>query len=236
MKKFYLFGILLLLAATLMTPSVTLAADAKTPTLSVSGQGSAQGVPDQATIALGVTTHSRVAEDAQRQNNSISEGIRAALEEFGIDKRDIQTENYNFSPEYSYDESQRGAITGYTVNNTVLVRIHDIEKTGQIIDVALANGANNVHSLEFSIRDPRPLRQEALTAAVKDAREKADSIAKALGRRIIGIASVSENTPFLSPHPMERMMAGAAMMDFTPIEAGTLTLTADVRVEFLLAD
>lgn len=236
MKKFYLLGILLLLAATLMTPSVTLAADAKTPTLSVSGQGSAQGVPDQATIALGVTTHSLVAKDAQEQNNSISEGLRSALEEFGIDKRDIQTENYNFSPEYSYDEAQRGSITGYTVNNTVLVRIHDIEKTGQIIDVALANGANNVHSLEFSIRDPRPLRQEALTAAVKDVREKADSIAKALGRRIIGIASVSENTPFLSPHPMERMMAGAAMMDFTPIEAGTLTLTADVRVEFLLAD
>jgi len=236
MKKFYLFGILLLLAATLMTPSVTLAADAKTPTLSVSGQGSAQGIPDQATIALGVTTHSRVAEDAQRQNNSISEGIRAALEEFGIDKRDIQTENYNFSPEYSYDESQRGAITGYTVNNTVLVRIHDIEKTGQIIDVALANGANNVHSLEFSIRDPRPFRQEALTAAVKDAREKADIIAKAPYGIGAGMGAGSLRHKTGSYVDMKGWNLGVGWARENAVQAGTLTLTADVRVEFLLAD
>jgi len=239
MKRIFFLGVLVVLMAIVVVPSPTTeAADTASTgaSLSVSGRGSVQGAADQAMISLGVTTHSVVAREAQETNASASQRICDALADLGIAARDIQTQNYNFSPEYSYEDAQRGTITGYTVNNTILVRIQDITKIGQIIDTALTNGANNVNSLDFSIRDPRSLRREALTAAVKDAREKADIIARAIGKSIVGVVNVSENTAIMPPYPMERLMASAVASDATPIEGGTLTLTADVRVEFRLAD
>lgn len=239
MKRIFLLGVVVLLAMIAVLPRATVEAAesmAAEPSLSVSGHGSVQGVPDQATIALGVTTHAVAAQEAQETNASASQRIRSALGAFGIEARDIQTQNYHFSPEYSYEDAQRGTITGYTVNHTLLVRIEDITMIGEIIDAALTNGANNVTDLTFSIRDQRPLRREALTAAVKDAREKAETMARAMGKAIVGVVSVSENPAPLSPYPMERFMVGAGAPDATLIEGGTLTLTADVRVEFRLAD
>ena len=239
MKRLFLLGTLVILATFLVTPGATTeAADTAStgPSLTVSGQGSVQGAADQAMIALGVTTHSVVAQKAQETNSATSQRICDVLAELGIAAHDIQTQNYNFSPEYSYEDAQRGTITGYTVNHTILVRIQDITKIGQIIDAALTNGANNVHSLEFSLRDPRSLRREALTLAVKDAREKAEIIARAVGKSIVGVVSVSENPAFMPPYPMERLMTKSDASGGTPIEGGTLTLTADIRVEFRLAD
>lgn len=240
MKRIFLLGLFVALTTIVMVPGATTeAADTASagPSLIVSGRGSVQGAADQAMIALGVTTHSAAVRNAQETNAATSQRICDALAELGIAPRDMQTQNYNFNPEYSYEDAQRGTITGYTVNNTILVRIQDITKIGQIIDAALTNGANNVNSLEFSIREPRSLRREALTAAVKDAREKAEIIAHAMGKSIVGVVSVSENTAFIPPYPMERLMANAdASGGGTPIEGGTLTLTADIRVEFRLAD
>lgn len=239
MKRIFLLGVFVVLTMVAMLPRASVeAAEAMSaaPSLSVSGHGSVQGVPDQATIALGVTTHATAAQEAQETNASASQRIRAALAAFDLEARDIQTQNYHFGPEYSYEDAQRGTILGYTVNHTLLVRIEDITRIGEIIDAALANGANNVTDLTFSIRDPRALRQEALTSAVKDAREKAEIMARAMGKRIVGVISVSENPSAMSPHPMERLMFGASGADDTFIESGILTLTADVRVDFRLAD
>ena len=240
MKRLFLLGVWM--AWTILTIATSTAAAAANeappvPTLTVNGRGSVQGAADQATISLGVTTYSTVARDAQERNAAASQSIFAALEEFGITAHDLQTQNYNFSPEYSYEDAQRGTITGYTVNNTLLVRIDDIAKIGQIIDAALTHGANNVNALEFSFRDARPLRREALTSAVKDAREKAEVIARAMGKSIVGVVRVSEGSASTPPYFKERMMANAAGFGAeTPIEGGTLTLSADVEIEFRLSD
>ncbi len=240
MKRFFLLGVWM--AWTILTIATSTASAAANeaspvPTLTVSGRGAVQGAADQATIALGVTTYSTVARDAQERNVAASQSIFAALEELGIAAQDIQTQNYNFNPEYSYEDANRGTITGYTVNNTLLVRIQDITKIGQIIDAALTNGANNVNALEFSFRDARPLQREALTAAVKDAREKAEVIARAMGKSIVGVVRVSEVPDHTPPYFKERLMANAAAFGATtPIEGGTLTLFADVQIEFRLSN
>ena len=232
------FIVSLLLVLGLCIGSTAYAAEQQPPILSINGSGSVESAPDQADLSLGVVTHATNAEDAQALNAKAATGIRNALASLGIADRDIRTEDYSFRPDYDRSDKHYNEITGYTVSNTVKVRINDLELVGQVIDAALANGANNVNSLDFSIRDTKALRRDALTAATKDAREKAEIIARALGKQIIGVQNVSENSGSFQPRMHKVFLANAAMdmRESTPIEAGTLTLTADVHVDFILAN
>ena len=227
----------MLLCLALLAPLTKCAATEKEPSiLSVSGSGAVQSAPDQATVTLGVVTQGATAGDAQQENAAKAAAIRGALLALGVADKDIQTEDYNFRPEYSRDRNER-VIAGYTASNTIRVRVRDVAMVGDVVDAALANGANTVHSLDFSIRDTNALRQKALESAVKDAREKADAIARALGSRIIGVQRVTENTGMFQPRQSNLMMAKSmdAAAESTPIDGGTMSLTADVHIDFILA-
>ena len=121
--------------------------------------------------------------------------------------------------------------------NVTGARISFLIGRRDVVDAVLANGANTIHSLDFSIRDTDALRKRALESAVKDARNKADAIAHALGKSIVGVQHVSENTGMFQPRQsngmMMKSMDGAA--ESTPIDAGTLSLSADVHIDFILA-
>lgn len=237
MRRIRSMGAALLAAGFLLLPSPSLAAERPVPTISVNGAGVVMGVPDQAAVTLGVVTHAGTAGAAQTQNMAAARAIRDAVEALGVRRRDIQTQNYSFHPDYSRERNDGREIVGYTVSNTVLIRLDDVEMVGPVIDAALANGANTVDSLDFSIRDTRGLRREALAAAVKDAREKAEIIAGSLGKRLAGVQNASENTRMFQPRgDMNKMVMSAAAMDTTPIEAGALSLEATVHIDFILAD
>ncbi|MGN0941023.1 MAG: SIMPL domain-containing protein [Selenomonadaceae bacterium] len=229
---------LALLCGCFLISGICEAADSQQPPiLSINGSGTAQGTPDEATISLGVITHAPSAEAAQSENAASSQAIESALADLGIAKKDIQTQNYSFYPDYSRDNDDVNVIVGYTVSNTILVRVDDVNAVGEVIDAALKNGANNINSLEFSIKNTDALRRTALKSAVDDAREKAEIIASSLGKSIVGVQNVSENTNMFRPRSNSIMlMAASKAMDSTPIEAGTLTMTADVHIDFIIAN
>ena len=207
------------------------------PTLSVDGQGTGTAAPDMATVTIGVTTQGKDAAKAQNDNAWVSNQIQAAVRGLGIEEKDIQTRNYSFYPNYSTEKDHRNEVTGYTVNNSVIVVVRDIKLTGKVIDAALNNGANEINSLDFSASDTKAVRKVALLNAVQDARDKADIIAKGLGKRIVGIQSVSESTGYIETRRFGGNMLMAAAKDAaTPIAPGSLSLTANVHVDFILSD
>ena len=207
------------------------------PTLSVDGQGTGTAAPDMATVTIGVTTQGKDAAKAQNDNAWVSNQIQAAVRGLGIAEKDIQTRNYSFYPNYSTEKDHRNEVTGYTVNNSVIVVVRDIKLTGKVIDAALNNGANEINSLDFSTSDTKAVRKVALLNAVQDARDKADIIAKGLGKRIVGIQNVSESTGYIETRRFGGNMLMAAAKDAaTPIAPGSLSLTANVHVDFILSD
>ena len=232
-----LFAVTLMFCFALFSPMTAGAAEKEPSILSVSGSGAVQSTPDQATITMGVVTQGVTAGEAQQENAVKATAIREALHTLGIEDKDVKTEEYNFRPEYSREGNER-VIVGYTASNTIRVRVQDVKIVGDVVDAVLTNGANTIHSLDFSIRDTNALRQKALESAVKDAREKADAIAHALGSRIIGVQHVTENTGMFQSR-QSNMMAMAKNMDAikesTPIDDGTLSMTADVHIDFILA-
>lgn len=228
-KLFLLFTLCLFLSDT------AFASDTQPSVISINGNGSVQGAPDTATISLGVITRAQTASEAQNDNALATRKVRDALFAFGISKSDIQTQNFNFHTEFGRSNGNSNEVIGYVVSNTILIKTHDVTSIGEIIDIALSNGANTINSLNFLIKDTTDLRNTALKEAIKDAKDKAEIIAKALGKKIIGIQSVTENTNMFQPRNAEMMlMATGKAMDSTPIEAGTLTLTADVHIDFII--
>ena len=207
------------------------------PTLSVDGQGTGTAAPDMATVTIGVTTQGKDAAKAQNDNAWVSNQIQAAVRGLGIAEKDIQTRNYSFYPNYSTDKDRRNEVTGYTVNNSVIVVVRDIKLTGKVIDAALNNGANEINSLDFSASDTKAVRKVALLNAVQDARDKADIIAKGLGKRIVGIQNVSESTGYIEARRFGgNMMLAMAKDAATPVAPGSLSLSASVHIDFILSE
>lgn len=225
--------ILLLAIILILGFNSTAAAEERIPTISVNGEGVVEVAPDRATISVGVVSRDKNAAKVQSDNARIASDIIQAVSALGIDKKNIRTGNYSFHQYYRQDNNKRVA-DGYEANNTVTIIIDDLNLVGKVIDAALKNGANNIDSLEFGIKDKGNLQNEAIRLAVRDARAKAEVVAAELGKKIIGVINISVNSGYISA-PRANKMFAAAEMDMaveTPIESGTLSCSASVHVEF----
>ncbi|MCI5567492.1 MAG: SIMPL domain-containing protein [Veillonellaceae bacterium] len=223
-------------AAVLMFPVQN--AEAAESVMSVNGTGKVTATPDTAKIVIGVTTYANDAQKAQLKNAAAASAVKASIMKLGIFEKNIRTEDYSFRPIYDERENRRNEIKGYTVDNNVVITINDIDQTGKVIDTALKAGANEIRSLSFSVKDTSSLRSQALSYAVADARSKANIMAEGLGLKIIGVKSVSENTSDFQPRAYSRIMLAKVdtVNDSTPVSPGTIDLSADVHIDFLLGN
>lgn len=186
--------------------------------------------PDEAHVNVGVVTTAATAEQTGAQNAEDSEAAIAELRKVLGSEADIHTTGYSLNPDYHYQPGGGSpTITGYTANNTVEVRIDDLKMVGKVIDAVTANGANTISGIQFTLRDERQVRAEALKQAALNARANAEAIAAALGVRVIGLAS-AETSEVQVPRPMMAMAREQKAFATTPIEPGTIEVHAEVQV------
>jgi len=127
--------------------------------------------------------------------------------------------------------------SGYTAQNSVVITVRNLNNVGKIIDAALANGANRIDSLNFTASDTSAAKNEALTDAVRSAKEKAQAVANALGVRLVRIANVYADTQADMPryeNYMPMMMAKGASAAATPIAPGELSVAATANVTYVI--
>lgn len=198
-------------------------------TITMSGTGTVKGPPDMADISAGVTTEAATAAAALAANSAAITRVFAALEKQGIARRNIQTSNFNVSPNYgSRTPNETPRLLGYRVSNQVHVVLEDVTKVGAALDALVAAGANQMNGLNFGIKDPAPLLARARAEAVADARLRAQQYAAAAGVTLGQIQSISESGGVEPPRPMYRVMAMAA--DSVPVSAGEESVSAGVTL------
>jgi uncharacterized protein YggE len=217
-----------LLGLCLLVPLVTLAQPAGT--IQAGGTATLSANPDQAHITIGVVTDGSTAQDAGQRNATAATAVLNALKQVLGNAGTIQTVSYSVNPRYSSTTGQAAVIVGYTASNTLQVTTIDLSLIGSLIDTANQAGANNVGGLQFSLRDPEPLRQQALGLAAKQARAHADAIAAGLGAKTGAVVSAQEGG---SVSPV--LIAGAAAAVPTPIQTGQVSVTASVTITVQLA-
>jgi uncharacterized protein YggE len=116
--------------------------------------------------------------------------------------------------------------------NVVQVTLDDLGKIGTVIDSATLAGANHLQGIQFTLRDQDAVRAEALRQAATRARAEAEVLAAALGLKVVRVLSAEENSPRVVPVRayMGAPRAAMATATATPVEAGTLDVTADVML------
>jgi len=233
----------LLLISLALLPVTAMASDpAACPEaiISVTGNGEILTAPDIGLATLGVRTENPDVKTAQQENAKIMDGIISALLAAGIPREDIQTVSYTIYPVYDDNTRPFGVkIKYYQVTSMVTVTVRDITRTGEVIDLAVNNGANQVSSVGFSLSPEKEkgLRSQALTQAIANARTDADVTAAATGVAITGVKSVNVGSVYVPVYYDNRYVSATEMKPAaapTSIEAGQITVTAQVSISYLI--
>ena len=219
-----------LLLAALALP---ISALADTHTISVTGQGQASAVPDQAMLSAGVATIAHTADAALADNARKMTAVFAALKAAGVPERAIQTSNFSVSPQYSNNNNDAQRITGYQVSNQVDVTLDDTKKLGPAIDALVAAGANQINSVNFGLRDNSALMTKAREAAMADARQRAETLARAGSVGVGAVLTISEGSTETPRPVMYRAVAMSAAAP-TPTAAGEESVSVTVNVTYEL--
>ena len=222
-------GVLLVAAAIAGVAQPHLGRSATSPTgstITVTGNGTADSTPNQASFDFGVTTNGSTAAQALGSNSAQARAIIDALKKAGIPSADIQTTQVSLWPETSHNGR---VITGYQASNSVNVTA-PLGKSGALVDAAVGAGANNVDGPTLDTAQKSALYDKALDSALGDAKQKAQAIAGAAGLTLGAVLKVHEGGQSTPVVYAEAALAGAKAMP--PIEAGTQKIQASVTVTY----
>ncbi len=229
-------AIVLISAIAVMRPLVirTGGDNSAAKTLQVTGTGTVSAAPEQAVLFLAVQTQSASAAQASADNAAVMTTVIQALTSVGIDKNSIETISYTLSPIYENNPNQStpSKIVGYAARNAIQVTVTDLGKVGKVLDAAVSAGANDVQGIMFTLTSTTlaTLQKQALGQAVQDADGQAKAVASSLGVTIVGPISVTPGYVF---QPNYQRFTAASQP--TPIQPGTLQVTATVQVTYQFA-
>lgn len=203
-------------------------------TLQVTGVGSVSASPDQALLLLAVQTQATSATQATSDNAAAMSNVIDALVGIGLSKSSIETVSYSLTPVYESkpDQTTPPKVLGYVARNAIQVTITDFGLIGKALDTAITAGVNEVQGVTFTFSSATyaNLQKQALQLAIQDADGKARSVASTLGVSIVGPISVNPGYTFQPA--VEKLGVSAPE---TPIQAGTLEVTATVQITYEFA-
>ncbi|MGH8133994.1 MAG: SIMPL domain-containing protein [Steroidobacteraceae bacterium] len=225
-------AVTLVLAGAALAACARAAGAAPVSSIRVTGDAKISARPDRVQIDIGVATQAPLSQDAAAQNAREVEAVLAALRPAAGPTAQLRTVSYSLSPNYQYHPNGgEPTITGYRAVNVVQVTLDDLAKIGNVIDAATRSGANRVQGIQFTLRDQDTVRSEALRQAATRARGEAEVLAAALNLRIIRVITVEEMSPRIIPVRSYMAASRAAAAEAaTPVEAGTLDVSADVTL------
>jgi len=210
----------------------TLNTAATTNTISFSGEGKVVAKPDIAIVNFSIVTEATHAKEAQENNSSRSNVVVSFLENQNIEEKDIKTTSYNIQPKYTYPRGQEPKIVGYRVEQTIQVKIRDLENIDTVLDGAVSAGVNKIQNLRLTIDDEEQLRTDARKEAIDDAKAKAQKLKRQLDIDLGKIVNFSESGgPF--PPPIWRSLEadGIGMGGGGPsIPTGENEITVNVTI------
>jgi uncharacterized protein len=216
-------GVIVLFAALACAGQLPAQATSAGGTIQATGNASLSVQPDQVQLTISVSTDASTAQQAAQQNAAQTNTVLTAVKQVLGVNGNVQTIGYAVYPRYGAGANPQ--IIGYTAQNSIQVTSYDLSLAGPLIDAASQSGASVIGGLWFSLRDPDPAKQQALTAASKQALAHAAAIAAGLGATAGPVVSAGEGgsaTPVATPG-----LAGATS---TPIQTGYVTVTATVTV------
>ncbi|MEM4336626.1 MAG: SIMPL domain-containing protein [Candidatus Woesearchaeota archaeon] len=228
-----IIAVTLIIIAGLITGIYFISSKGEGTTISATGIYQTKVMPDEAIVYAVIETRANTAEAAKNENSRISDAVLTSLIKAGIEKKDIQTENFNIYPEYDWSNGTQKLI-GYVASNYLKIITKDFNNIGKIIDASVDSGARiNYINFELSIEKSNEYKAAALANASLDAKRKAESIATGLGKKLGDLVRVESSDYNYYPIPIYRAMDSAEISVksvATNIQPTTLDISASVTV------
>lgn len=237
--KLILTVVIVLLALKFVSPlPISSVVTQKNDLFTVSGTGKVSVIPDTAIIDLGITSSQPTVKAAQNEANTVITNISKAVRELGISEKDIKTSNYSVYPQYDYRTGVVNKITSFQVTANLIITVRELDKANQVIDQATSKGANTVGGINLTVAQDKQkeLLQQARDEAVKEAKAKAESLARSAGISLGRIINVQESD---TSQPMPLLM-NAKMSDAvgqgggapTEIQPGSTDIVSSVTLYY----
>lgn len=208
--------------------------------ISVSSSAVKEVDPNVAEISFTVESTAKSAEIANSENKLVVQKVLDSLKtKLNLASGDIiKTSNYSVRPDYTYSKEGKKTLVSYTVVNTVNIKTKNVSKVGELIDLAISNGANRLDSLSFGLMNEQSVCNDLYPQLVKNVQSQASVISRALNMNVVGVKNIktscnvqySNNVMYAS---MGARALGAEMKDVqTPIESGKIKVNAFIDADF----
>jgi uncharacterized protein len=222
------------------TPEVNVSSSgAEVSGIAVSGSGTTSVRPDLALVNLGIEVTSPTVAEARSKAATTMEALTTAVKGKGVAEADIQTQFFNIYPQYGPPspadlKPTAPQIIGYTVNNQVQLKVRNLDSVSTVLDSAIAAGGNSirVNGMQFTVEKPDQFKAKAREDAVRNARERAEVLAKAAGVKVGPARSITESGGGFPQFDARSAQAPGGMGGPTPVSPGQETLEVVVNVVF----
>jgi uncharacterized protein len=223
-------------------PAIVKFSDVAVPsrTITVTAQGMTTATPDLAEVTFSVVSTGQNPQTLTTNNTNKMNAVLEFISSQNIASSDIATTDYDLEPNYQYDSStQANFITGYTLTQTVTVKIHDLTNVATVLGGLAPLGVNQIGGVDFTFNDPNSFLAVARTDAMNQAETKAQQMASAAGTSLGEVVNISENGIVPQPEPVFGMAASGAeapnvAMSTPNIQPGSQEVTDNVTITYAL--
>ncbi|HEX5015173.1 MAG TPA: SIMPL domain-containing protein [Candidatus Limnocylindrales bacterium] len=205
--------------------------------VAVRGVGRVVRPPDVADLTLVFEATRPTATEARDIGATTAARVIAAVKGAGVGNADIRTAGIDLQPAWEHDDRGRASRIGFTITHRIAARVRDLDAVGRILDAGLDAGATGVDAVTLGIADATAAETDARALAVADARQRAETIARAAGTSLGRLISLSEGVTLPPPNPrgFKEMRFAMAADASTPVEAGTLEVSVAIEATWELA-
>ncbi|MGF1760160.1 oxidative stress defense protein [Photobacterium sagamiensis] len=234
MKK-HLLAVVLVGASSLISAGA-MAADVAFPHLETTGMGEVMVQPDMAVFSVEVVETRQTAKEAKLAVDKAVTAFNERLKKQGVDRTDIKSANITLHPQYHYPKDKKPELTGYRASRHITVTIKELDKLNEYLDGALGDGINKINHIELKVSNEAEFIEQARQAAIKDAQEKAESLAKGFGESIDGVWKITYHASSPRPIMMRAMAMDAAVETAATYQDTQITIRDRVEVTFKLEE
>lgn len=212
-------------------------------TITVSDKAEIYAKPDLALVTASITAEAKTVNEAMANNTKKMNAVIDFVKSHGVDGKDLKTTNFNIYPRYEWQReticlippcpSGKRVLAGYEINQSLQIKIRDMEKIGDIIQGTTEAGANEISGLQFTIDREDDLRNQARDEAIEKAKTKAKGLASKLGVKLVRISNFTESGASPVPYLFRESVAGKGGGGEVPqIETGENKIEVAVTITY----
>lgn len=164
----------------------------QTPNVTVIGEGSITAIPDVITFSISVETEGKTPSEAKKANDQAVRKIIDFLQSQKLSAKDYQTNYIDLHKEKKYF-LEKTTDEYFLARHRMTISLTDVKKYDDLIVGLLSAGITNIDSIDFGFLQKEKYMEQARINAIKDAKQKAETYAKASSVNLGKVLYITEN-------------------------------------------